>query len=244
MNIEYRKNIGRRILYWKKKKNCYSTVFLIFQYSLKRKREGVSLSCYTAYLPFPAVAMFPRITAEEEPDVSSPETLFSPFLSLPVSLALPLSLRNIGKSVPARFPFNRHFFPLVKARAVFEPCVLASGHDWRKSERNSDDSFRLLSRAMYTCHCGQKSIVLQVYTHTDTRACITYKMLAVRRKKISTTVDGYNVDANVVVIMVASHATYGKSIVWLVLFYGSISLSSFVPFPKPFYHVPMTRASE
>lgn len=38
-------------------------------------------------------------------------------------------------------------------------------------------------------------------------------MLAVRRKKISTTVDGYNVDANVVVIMVVSHATYGKSIV-------------------------------
>lgn len=205
------------------KKNVYSIVFLIFQYSLKRKREGASLSRCTAYLPFPAVAMFPRITAEEEPDVSSPETLFSPFLSLPVSLALPLSLRNIGKSVPARFPFNRHFFPLVKARAVFEPCVLASGHDWRKSERNSDDSFRLLSRAMYTCHCGQKSIVLQVYTHTDARACITYKMLAVRRKKISTTVNGYDVDAS------------PSSLLWLFLMQntGNTSSDSFYFAPHP-----------
>ena len=70
-----------------------------------------SHSYSTPYLPLPVVAMFPRITVKEKPDVSSLET------SSP-SLFLSFSPQRIGKSVEARFPFNRHFFfPLVKARA-------------------------------------------------------------------------------------------------------------------------------
>ena len=217
----------------------------------------------------------PRVTAEEEPDVASlpVETLSSlPLSPLPVCLSLFLSLfrsfsfplQYIGKPVQARFPFNRHFFlpffplPLLGGEfqaspeggcCFFEACVLASGHDWRKSERNSDDSFRLLSRVRwYTCHRGQKSIVLRLadmHLHMqESRVHRVYKISAalIWRKVASTTTT--LAASTQVPSSLFSRAEYGKSTRPCSFYFTfPFSLFSFVPLPTPFYHVLMTRVS-